>query len=112
MKMLFFPAALLFSIAVSGQDTAKRSNKAAINVSTPVETGLSVEEIETLYPEAITWTTKNVAFGKNTYRTIKEKTVNTEKLVKILAALLREQQIELTQVKRQLEAFRAKSSGK
>jgi hypothetical protein len=117
MKTLLLPAALLFGMAVSAQDTKTNGTRSGLNQAQKEfkidsNNALSIEEIEALYPEAISYDKKNVLYGKNTYRTVVVKTINTEKLVVLLATSLKEQQAEMAHVKEQLKTIKSKSAGK
>lgn len=117
MKTLLFPAALLLGMAVSAQDPKTSGAKSGLNQAQKESqiasyNALSMEDIEALYPEAISYERKNVLYGKNTYRTVVVKTVNTEKLVVLLATSLKEQQAEMAQVKEELKMIKSKSAGK
>jgi hypothetical protein len=70
--------------------------------------GFSVEDIEAVFPELVKTSTQTYMFGKNTYRTRQVKTVDMESLIPILVASVKEQQVQLEQLKQELQVLKSK----
>ncbi|WP_315824324.1 hypothetical protein [Paraflavitalea speifideaquila] len=68
--------------------------------------GFTIAEIEAVFPELIKRTTHTYLFGKNTYRTATVKTVNMESLIPILVASVKQQQVEIEQLKKELQELK------
>jgi uncharacterized protein YyaL (SSP411 family) len=68
--------------------------------------GFTIEDIEAVFPELVKHTTQTYMFGKNTYRTRIVKTVNMESLIPILVASVKEQQIQIEQLRQEVQALK------
>lgn len=68
--------------------------------------GFTVADIEAVYPELVKSTTRTYMFGKNTYRTATIKTVDMESLIPVLVTSVKQQQAEIEQLKKELQALK------
>ena len=130
MKAFSLSVALFATIIAFGQDNTSNSsaNKKVASIDQPVQQlaklepavyestkkpvaryyGFTVEEIEAVFPELVKTSTETYMFGKNTYRTRKVKTVDMESLIPILVASVKEQQVQIEQLKKELQVLKSK----
>lgn len=69
--------------------------------------GFSAEDVQTLFPEAVSERSVSYMFGKNSYRNTSFKTVDESKLIPVLVASIKEQQLQIDTLKAEIAALKA-----
>lgn len=68
--------------------------------------GFIAENMQSVFPNLVKYTTHTYMFGKNTYRTTKVKTVDIESLIPVLVASVQEQQLEIEKLKAEINRLK------
>lgn len=71
--------------------------------------GFVAEELQSVFPELVSTRSYNYMIGKNVFRTAKVKTLDTESLIPILVASIKEQQQEIEKLKTEIKAMKDQS---
>ncbi len=72
--------------------------------------GFFPENVELAFPELVSYQNHSYIAGKNLFRTAKIKTVDTESLIPVLVASIKEMQGEVEKMKRELELLKKETS--
>jgi hypothetical protein len=68
--------------------------------------GFIAEEFQQVFPALVNKRSHSVMVGKNTYRNISTKTINMEGLIPLLVASIKEQQLQIEQLRSEIEALK------
>jgi hypothetical protein len=68
--------------------------------------GFLTDEVQNIYPELIGYKHFSYMIGKNVYRTARVKTLDTESLIPILVASIKQQQLEIEKLKTEIQALK------
>ncbi len=68
--------------------------------------GFMPEHVEKVFPDLVNYQNHSYSAGKNMFRTAKIKTVDSESLIPILVASIKEQQEELAKLRKEIELLR------
>lgn len=72
--------------------------------------GFMAENLQTVFPDLVTYRSYNYSVGKNSFRTAKVKEVDVESIIPILVASIKEQQSEIEKLKAEVQELRNKNS--
>ena len=68
--------------------------------------GFIAENMQSVFPNLVKYSNHTYAFGKNTYRTTRIKTVDIESLIPVLVASVKEQQVEIEKLKAEINRLK------
>jgi hypothetical protein len=71
--------------------------------------GFVTEEVQSVFPELVSTRSYSYMAGKNLFRTAKIKSLDTESLIPILVASIKEQQQEIEKLKTEIQALKNQS---
>jgi hypothetical protein len=71
--------------------------------------GFVTEEVQSVFPELVSTRSYSYMAGKNLFRTAKIKSLDTESLIPILVASIKEQQQEIEKLKIEIQALKNQS---
>lgn len=72
--------------------------------------GFMAENLQTVFPDLVTYKSYNYSVGKNSFRTAKVKEVDVESIIPILVASIKEQQSEIEKLKAEVLELKSKNS--
>ncbi len=72
--------------------------------------GFMAENLQTVFPDLVTYRNYSYSVGKNSFRTAKLKEVDIESIIPILVASIKEQQAEIKKLKDQVQELQSKHS--
>ena len=90
------------------------NTKQFVQLNLPVgeQFGFIGEDVNQVLPALVSYKAKNYSAGKNDNRTAKLKSVNLENYVPLLVSAIKEQQVQIEQLRREIDSLKAKSSGR
>ncbi|MES2847476.1 MAG: tail fiber domain-containing protein [Bacteroidota bacterium] len=77
-----------------------------LSLETGKQYGFITEDIAQTFPELVDEKSVQYMFGKNVYRTAKVKMVDGVSLIPVLVASIKEQQLQIQQLKQEIEALK------
>jgi hypothetical protein len=83
-----------------------------LNLPAGEQFGFIGEDVNQVLPALVSYKASNYQAGKNDSRIAKLKTVNLENYVPLLVSAIKEQQIQIEQLQKEVEILKAKASGK
>ena len=72
--------------------------------------GFMSDNMQSVFPELVTTKHSSYMFGKNVYRSIKIKTIDETSLIPVLVASIKEQQVEIEKLKKDIAGLKAAKS--
>ena len=72
--------------------------------------GFMAENLQTVFPDLVTYKSYNYSVAKNSFRTAKVKEVDVESIIPILVASIKEQQSEIEKLKAEVLELKSKNS--
>lgn len=69
--------------------------------------GFMAENLQTVFPDLVTYRNFSYMAGKNAFRTAKVKEIDVESIIPILVASIKEQQVEIEKLKQEVKELRA-----
>ncbi|MGC4036204.1 MAG: tail fiber domain-containing protein [Chitinophagaceae bacterium] len=87
-----------------------RSKYKALQLPAGRQYGFMVENLQTVFPELVTYKNYSYSIGKNLFRTATIKHVDVESIIPVLVASIKEQQAEIEKLKSELALLKDKNA--
>lgn len=72
--------------------------------------GFMAENLQTVFPDLVTYRNFSYMAGKNSFRTAKVKEIDVESIIPILVASIKEQQVEIEKLKEEVKELKSKTA--